>query len=207
MAIKVIGRITLYEQLNQSKIDALLAGSDVIVFEVDRRYLLADKPNVLSAILPTQFEDVSIDYIEALKLVVDASTWIHEENVVMYKINYESSTKDFDLSESYIRDDRDTTVALTSLPNGQHLKATFVTPGLEESVITTIDLLYATAISTLDEEALANVGLILKAGSKGDAFGFSSQATAYKVIFSQPDTVITEKYSIEFDLQNKPIEV
>lgn len=207
MALKTIAKITLYEPLNQDKIDAILAGTDTVLLEIERKYQIGVLPEILSAVLPTQFDDVSIDYIEALKLVIDASTWIHEENVVMYKINYESSTKDFDLSDSYIRDQRDTTAAMSVLPSGQALKAVFITPGLSAPVLTTIDLLYGVSIATLDEESLAAVGLVLKSGSKGDAFGFSSQAVPYKVVFYQPETVTTQKYNIDFELQNKPIEL
>ena len=88
MSIKSIGKIVLYEPLTQNKIDALLAGSDIIIFEIERRYVLGDVPELLSAVLPTQFEDVSVDYIEALKNTIDAATFSHEEKAMMWIVNY-----------------------------------------------------------------------------------------------------------------------
>lgn len=207
MAIRSIGKIVLYEPLNQDKIDALLVGADTIVLEIERAYQIADIPQNLGAILPTQFDDLSIDYILALKRFIDAATFIHEESVMMWKINYNSSLKEFDLTSSYVRDQKDTSVTLTTIPTNQLLQANFYTPGIDGLVKTTIDLPYNGTISTTDRDALLAVGLELNLSVTGSLFSVKTQLVPYKVSFYQPASVVTEKYSIEFNYQNKTIEI
>lgn len=207
MAIKSIGKIVLYEPLTQDKIDALLAGSDTIIFEIERRYVLADVPDLLSAVLPTQFDDVSVDYIQALKNLVDVSTFIHEENAMMWIVNYNSVDKEFNLESSYVRDQKDTTATMSGIPADQLLQAVFMTPGLNGPVYTTINLPYDGIISTTDRDALLVVGLELNLSVTGSLFSFKTQSVPYKVAFVQPASVVTEKYSIAFNYQNKTIEL
>lgn len=207
MAIKSIGKIVLYESLNQNKIDALLASDDTIILEIERRYALTNSPGTLSAVLPTQFDDVTINYIDAFKKVIDASTWVHEENVLIFKIAYDADDKEFDLTNSYVRDVRDTTSALGAIPTGQLLNATFITPGLDAPIYTTIELPFGEDILTEDRDLMLGIGLELNLGSTGNLFSIKTQKVPYKVFFSQPSSVTVDKYSIEFDLQNKTIEV
>jgi hypothetical protein len=207
MAIKPIARIVLYEQLDQDKITALLAGTDTIAFEIERRYILGEMPQVLTAILPDQFDDVSIDYIQALKDVVDASTWVHEQDAMMWVINYNSDDKEFDLTSSYIRDEKDTTVVMSGIPTDQLLQAVFMTPGLNGPVYTTVDLPYNGTISTTDRDALLAVGLELNLSITGSLFSVKTQLVPYKVSFIQPSSVLTEKYSIKFNYENQIIEI
>lgn len=207
MAIKTIAKIVLYEQLDQDKITALLAGDDTIAFEIERRYILGEMPEMLTAILPTQFEDVSIDYVAAFKNIIDAATWVHEEAAIMFKVNYNSVGKEFDLTSSYVRNIRDTSGTLTAITTGQLLEAVFITPGLDGPVSTVVSLPYNEIISLGDFTALQNVGLTLIDDALGSLFSFAEQKVPYKVIFRQPASEILEKYSIEFELQNKTIEV
>jgi hypothetical protein len=148
MATKVIGKIVLYEALDQDKITDLLAGSDTIVFEVQRQYQLGDVPELLGAILPTQFDT------NVLKNMIDNATWLHQEDAIMYKCNYDAATKTFDFSDSYVRDLKDTSGVLTTVTTGQVLNAVFTTPGLEGSIKTIIALPYGQAISSGDSSLL-----------------------------------------------------
>lgn len=207
MAIKPIGKIVLYEPLNQDKIDALLAGTDTILLEVERRYVLADMPELLSAVLPTQFEDVTIDYILALKRFVDAASFIHEENAMMWVVNYNAVDKEFDLTTSYIRDEKDTSATMSAIPTDQLLQAVFMTPGLTGPVYTTIDLPYNGTISTTDRDALLAVGIELNLAITGALFSVKTQLVPYQVSFYQPSSVVTEKYNIQFNYQNQTIEI
>jgi hypothetical protein len=207
MAIKSIGKIVLYEPLTQDNIDALLASSDTIIFEIERRYVLADVPDLLSAVLPTQFDDVSVDYIQALKDLVDVSTFIHEENAMMWVIKYNSGDKEFDLTSSYIRDEKDTNAVMSGIPTDQLLQAVFVTPGLNGPVYTTVDLPYNGTISTTDRDALLAVGLELNLSITGSLFSVKTQKVPYKVSFIQPSSVVTERYSIKFNYENQIIEI
>lgn len=207
MAIKSIGKIVLYEPLNQDKIDSLLASADTIVLEIERSYQIADVPQNLGAVLPTQFEDITVDYILALKNFIDAVTFIHEENVMMWKVNYNSVLKEFDLTSSYIRDQKDTFGALTDIPTDQVLQADFYTPGIDGFVKTTIDLPYNSAISVPHKEALLAVGIELNLSVTGSLFSVKTQSVPYKVNFIQPSSVVAEKYNIEFNYKNQTIEI
>lgn len=207
MAIKTIGRIILYEQLNQDKIDGLLAGPDTIAFEVERRYVLGTMPEVLTAILPTQFDGFAIDYVESLKEVVDIASFIHEEDGIMFIVKYNSTTKEFDLTSSYVRNAPDTSGTMGTVTTGQLLQAVFVTPGLENPVYTTIDLPFGQTLDVVQLDVLKDNGVIIDPTSTGDFFTVTTQSVPYKVGFYQPTSVTLDKYSIEFDLQNKTIEL
>jgi hypothetical protein len=207
MAIKPIGKIVLYEPLNKDKIDALLAGSDTILLEIERKYNLSDVPELLSAVLPTQFVDASVNYILAFKNLVDAATFIHEENAMIWVVNYDSVNKEFDLSASYVRDQKDTSAAQSDIPTKQLLQAIFMTPGLDGPVYTSIELSYGQNISSTDKAALLAVGIELNASASGDLFTIIKQSVPYKVSFYQPASVVTEKYNIQFNYQNLTIEI
>lgn len=207
MATKVIGKIVLYEPLSQAEIDAAIAGPDVVLFEIERRFQLTNIPQNLAAVLPVSFDDPIIDYIDALKNLYDAASFVHLQNAVVWKIKYDAVTKEFDLEDSYKRTAIDTTAAQTSLPNGQLLKAIFVTPGLDGAVQTIIDLPYNQVISNPHRESLLAVGIDLNLAVTGSLFSVKTQTVPYKVIFFQPDTVTTENYVIDFELQNKTIDV
>lgn len=207
MAVRTIGRIILYEQLTQDKIDALLASADTIAFEIERRYILGEMPEVLTAILPTQFDGFAVDYVESLKEVVDVSSFIHEEDAIMFIVKYNSTTKEFDLTSSYVRNNVDSTATMGTVITGQLLKAIFITPGIENPVYTVIDLPFGQSLDTVQLNVLKDNGVIIDPASTGDFFTITTQSVPYKVGFYQPTSVTTEKYSIEFDLQNKTIEL
>lgn len=207
MAVRTIGRIILYEQLTQDKIDALLVSADTIAFEIERRYILGEMPEVLTAILPTQFDGFAVDYVESLKEVVDVSSFIHEEDAIMFIVKYNSTTKEFDLTSSYVRNNVDSTATMGTVITGQLLKAIFITPGIENPVYTVIDLPFGQSLDTVQLNVLKDNGVIIDPASTGDFFTITTQSVPYKVGFYQPTSVTTEKYSIEFDLQNKTIEL
>lgn len=206
MGIKSIGKIVLYEPLDQDKIDELLASSDTIIFEIERGFDLGEIPSIVSAILPTQFDDVSIDYIDSLKELVDISLWQHMEDVLVFKINYDAVTKAFDLTNSYVRDSKATSGSLTAITTGQVLKARFTTPGLDAPVYTVIDLPYGQSISSGDTAALLAVGLDLETVVTGDSFSFKDQTVPYRVEFYKPEAELLN-YVIDFNYKNKTIEV
>ncbi|MBF05031.1 MAG: hypothetical protein CMP76_17275 [Flavobacterium sp.] len=206
MAIRSIGKIVLYEPLDNDKITELLVGSDTIIFEIERPFLLEGVPSILSATLPTQFDDVSINYIDSLKEIVDISLWQHLENVLVFKVNYNEVSKEFDLTNSYVRDSKDTSGALTAITTGKVLKAKFITPGLDAPVITIVDLPYGQAISSGDTAALLAVGLDLETVVAGDLFSFKDQKVPYKVEFYKPESEVLN-YIIDFNYKNKTIEI
>ena len=206
MTKKVIGKIVLYEPLDQDKIDTILTDFDVVIFEVQRQYLLGDKPQDLGVVLPAEFVDVTVDYMQAFKDIIDISSFKHEEGAVYYKIKYDVLLKDFDLTTSYIRDKKQTIAPFTALTTGQLLKAVFITPGIEAPIKTVIDLSYGEAVSEVDIAALLVVGLELKLGATGSLFGIKTQKVPFKVSFMQP-AVALENYVIDFELQNKIIEI
>ena len=108
MAIKSIGKIVFYESLDQGKITDMLSGSDTIVFEVERRYVGDSLSDLKGMVLPVSLDDVSIDYLQALKDFTDVSLWQHEQNAIVYKGVYNSIDKEFDFTGSYVRNQKDT---------------------------------------------------------------------------------------------------
>ncbi len=206
MAIKSIGKIILYEPLDGSKIDDFLSSADTIVFEVERAYNLGQVPPVLSAVLPTQFDDVSIDYIDALKKVIDICSWQHIQDGLFFKINYNNTTKQFDLTNSYVRDSKDTSGSLTAITTGQILMARFSTPGLDETILTDIELPYNQAISNTYKDAIKELGVELNATATGDLFQVVDQKVPYKIEFYKP-VAETLNYVVDFNYKNIKIEV
>lgn len=206
MAIKSIGKIVLYEPMDNQKITELLAGSDTIIFEIERSYDLQDVPPIISAILPAQFYDVSIDYVESLSEIIDVTSWQHLENALIYKVNYDPGTKEFDLSNSYVRDVIGTSGTLTAINTSQVLKARFTTPGLDAPVYTEIDLPYGDPISSMDKSNLTAVGIELDLTVTGDLFSIKTQSVPFKVDFFKPSGEILN-YVIDFNYKNKTIEI
>lgn len=206
MAIKSIGKIILYNSYTQDEIDALLAGSDIIVFEIEKTFLIGQEPTLYGAIINTDFEGSSPNYITALKQIIDVSSFMYEENVFNYKVKYDVGTKEFDLEDSFIRTNKDTTAAQGSIVDGQLINAVFSTPGIDGLVYTTIELPYNEPISAPDKAALLAVGIELNFTVTGSLFSIKTQSVPFKVSFLKPDAV-TDKYIIDFDLQNKTIEI
>jgi hypothetical protein len=205
---KVIGKIVLYEPMDQSKITDLLAGPDTVLFEIERQYALGDVPQTLAAVLPSQFDDVSIDYIEVLKNMIDIATWQHQEDAIVYKCVLDDGTKTFDFSESYVRDSKSTSGTLTSVTTGQVLQAVFTTPGINGTVQTTVELPYGNPLSSGDLLLLRNVGLIIDdIASTGDNLIIETQNVPFKVSFYKPASETSIEYVIDFNLTNTIIEI
>lgn len=207
MAIKSIGKIILYNSITQAEIDALLAGSDTIVFEIEKNYTVGNMPNQFGAVVNVDFAGTAADYIEALKQIFDISSFMIEENALVYKVKYDAVLKEFDLEDSFIRTDKDTTAAQDSISDGQLINAVFATPGIEGLVYTTIELPYNEAISAPDHAALLAVGIELNFSVTGSLFSVKTQSVPYKVSFVKPESVTDVDYIIDFELQNKTIEI
>lgn len=202
MATKVIGKIVLYEPLDQNKITDLLAGPDTIVFEVQRQYQLGEVPELLGAIVPAQFDEA------VLKNVIDIATWIHSEDALIWKINYDELTKTFDLSGSYVRDSATTSGTLTAITAGQYINAVFVTPGLEGSIQTVIELPYGQSIDSADVTILNNLGIeIDDIASTGNNLIINVQKVPYRVFFTKPNKYNLLNYVVDFNYKNKNIEI
>lgn len=208
MATKVLGKIILYENLDQAKITELLAGSDIILFQIEQNFLKSTEVGVeIAAILPTQFDDVSVDYIDAFKKIVDVSLWQYLEDMIIWNVIYDDTAKEFDLSSSYVRDTKDTSGTLTALTTGQDLTAVFYTPGLEGVEKTEINLSYDETIATIDQEALAAKGILLDDASTGKLLIVESQSVPYKVDFYRPASVTDVEYVIDFNYKNETITI
>lgn len=206
MAIRAIAKITLYEHLDQDKIDLLLSGTDTITLDIERQYDIYDVPQYLGSVISTDFTTSGIDYLQGLKDVLDVATYKHEDSVVVWKVKYDESAKEFDLTDSFVRDQVDTSGSKTAVTYGQLLKAVFQTPGFDGPVQTIIDLPYGDAISSGDKAALLDVGIELDLTVTGDLFSVKTQSVPYKVAFYRPDTA-AEKYVIDFSLTNQIIEI
>lgn len=206
MAIKSIGKITLYKSLTQAEITAMLASTDIIVFEVEKAYELDGVPAYYGAVINSDFSGTNPNYIQGLKNIIDASSFLAEQNASIYKINYNTTTKVFDLQNSYVRNNKDTSVAQGAIPVGQEIIATFYTPGISGLVSTEIVLPFGQSISVKDKTNLENVGIELNLSVTGSLFSIKIQKVPFKVVFSKPNAVV-DNYLIDFELQNKTIEI
>lgn len=205
MAIKIIGKIILFETFTQSQIDDLIASTDTIVFQIEQNSSIDVDVNE-SLVIDADLTGFSVDYLQALKEVNDRVSFKFFENVCYFNIQYNETTKVFDLSESFVRTNVDTSVSQGSIVTGQMLEAYFITPGIDGNVYTKIDLPYGSAISSSDETKMLNIGLELNLGGTGDLFSIKTQKVPFKVMFVKPDAV-TEKYVINFNYSNQLIEI
>lgn len=192
--------------MDQDKIDTLLAGPDTIVIDIERQYPLGDIPGVIGSVVSIDFPTGTTDYLASLKNVIDIAGFKHEENAIVWNVVYNISTKEFDLTSSYVRTQKDTSTAATAITTGQLLKAVFQTPGFDGPVKTVIDLPFGQSISAPDAAAMLAVGLELDLSVTGDLFSIKTQSVPFKVSFMQPDAV-TENYVIDFPLNNQLIEI
>lgn len=205
MANRLIGKIVLYENLDQDKLTEILAGTDTVYFQIEQSYLDASNPEMLGVVLPTQFNDVTVDYVDAFKKVVDISTWQMQENAIIWKINFDG-VDEFDLTSSYVRDSKDTLGVLTGITIGTELTAVFYTPSFTGKVRTEITLPYGQAISTTDYEKLLAVGIELNLGYTGSLFSIKTSVNPIQVDFYKPASVL-DNYVIDFNYKNKTIEI
>lgn len=206
MAIKSIGKITLYNSLTKDELTTLLSGTDIIVFEIEKAYELGEKPNRYGAVINTDFAGSNTNYIESLKNIIDVSSFIIEQNVLIYKINFNANTKEFSLLNSFVRTEKDTNETQGTIPQGQILNATFYTPGINGLVATTIELPFGEEISSTHKDNLIFVGLELNLNVTGSLFSIKTQSVPFKVVFSKPSAETTD-YLIDFELQNIIIEI
>lgn len=205
MAIKVIGKIVLFESLTQSKIDDLIDSDDTIVFELEQT-CSGDVRAYDSLILDADLTGFSVDYLQAIKDLNDRITFKFFENVCCYNIEYNETSKVFDLRKSFVKTDVDTSTSQGSIVTGQMLVAYFITPGIDSNIFTKIDLPYGNAISAADEAKMLNIGLELNLGGTGSLFSIKTQKVPFRVIFVKPD-VVPEKYIIKFNKENQLIEI
>lgn len=206
MAIKVIGKLTLYESLTQDLIDDYVVGSDTVVLQLEQNFSNGLISNVDSLVIDSDLTGFTVDYFQALKDVIDRSVFKFFENSIVFNVVFDNALKSFDLTNSFVRTDVDSTATQGTVTTGQLLKALFVTPGLESPVYTEIDLPYGQAISAGDNTKMTNIGLELNLGGTGDEFSIKIQSVPFKVMFLKPDAV-TDNYVVQFDKQNIIIEI
>ena len=153
-----------------------------------------------------QFTDASIDYITALKNVFDASSFVHEENALVFNVQYNAVIKEFDLTSSYVRTLRDTSLPGAAIPTGQILLAVFTTPGLDAPIKTVIELPYNQTIDLASISIIKDLGISLDKLSTGSNLIVTSHLVPYRVDFIQTESRI-ETYIIDFNYKNKTIEL
>lgn len=205
MAIRVIGKIILFESLSQSQINDLINSDDTIVFQLEQT-CSNDVRTYDSLILDADLTGFSTDYLQAIKDLNDRISFKFFENACCYNIDYNEISKVFDLRQSFVKTDIDTSASQGSIVTGQMLEAYFITPGIDSNVFTKIDLPYGNSISTADEAKMLNIGLELNLGGTGSLFSIKTQKVPFKVMFVKPD-VVPEKYIIKFNKENQLIEI
>lgn len=206
MAIKIIGKIVLFEAITQDLLDSYVAGSDTVVLQLEQNFTNGPVLDTNSLVIDSELTGFATDYFQALKDILDRSVFKFFENSVFFNVIFDVGTKAFDLSGSFVRVDVDSTVSQGSVITGQLLKAMFITPGLEGPVYTEIDLPFNDVISVGDYTKMTNIGLDLNLGGTGDVFSIKTQLVPFKVIFFKPDVVL-ENYVINFNKNNETIEI
>lgn len=206
MAFKRLIKITLYDSFSQTEIDDIISSSDTPFVELDKNYFIGKTEDANSLIVPTELNGYPVNYLDALKKVIDISTFKYEQNLKVFIVQYNEIDKEFDLTASYVRTNIDTTAAQGTITTGFEIEAVFVTPGLEGVVETTVTLPFNSPISTTDLAALTAVGLDMNFGATGSLFSLKTQSVPFKVRFNQPVTSV-ENVLIKFPLRDITIEI
>lgn len=200
-----IGKITLYQHLDAVMLAQYVTDGDTILLEVERRYDMQDQPDTITAVLPVQFDDVTIDYMEALGRTIDAASFIHEKDAIVWVVNFDDATKTFDLQDSYVRDAIESGTG-ADVADGTELQALFTVPGLPASVQFLITLPYGEAFPSDMKDLMAENGLTVNASAKGSLFTIEDQKVQFTVVFYRPAEE-TRHYIIDYNKANQIIQV
>ena len=201
-----IGKITLYQRLDRATLDAMIAAGDDIILDVERRYVINNLPDNLAVTLPAAWPATGgVDFVASLVNVVEAAGWSHEQDCIVWKVAYDDATKEFDLTDSYIRDSIDSAVG-SAVHDGTVLLARFVTPSLPASVSTVLTLPFNQALDSVEVAALMAAGIELELGATGTLFSIKTQKVPFQLRFYRPADA-TKNYVMDFPLTDKIIEI
>ena len=170
--------ITMLKRLDQDNIDNALAVPETLTILLANGYA--------SGIPEADYADVNNmdhDTLAAFKKVMDFLSNRFEAACPIWKIGFESGSKTFDFSNSYMRDTVATT-GVTAMPAAQPLTVRFEFASFTIPQYVDITYTYNESISGTDKNALAAYGISVTM----DGVGFNvSNERECKISFYKPD--------------------
>ena len=135
-------------------------------------------------------------YVEAFKKVIDTATFEVEAGVLVWNIYNDG--RDFSLTDSYVRNSKDTSGTLTAISDGQPIKMRIEIPGFSSSNFREIDLWYNQDFNPTDLDLMLEIGVTIT--GNGANFNIANTIDC-KMSFSKP-TAITDTYFVNFPTIN-----
>ena len=131
-----------------------------------------------------KYSDLSTDEKEALNVLLDKLSFATETDALVFLI--ERDGKDFDLSNSYVRDAQSTVGPLTAMPDGSSLIMRVEVPGFSSNVVREVSVFYNEAFLTPDLDALAEIGVSIT--GTGERFLIDNDREC-RISFLKPEIV------------------
>jgi len=138
----------------------------------------------------TTYADLSAGDKEDLAGLLDFYTWQIEENALVWDISRDGKT--FRLTDSYVRDEEDTTAPRTALTAGDVILARFEVPGFTAGEFREVNVFYDQAFNPAELTALEEIGIEIS--GNGKVFTITNIIEC-KVTFSKP-IAVTDFYII-----------
>lgn len=198
--MKVIGKITLFESLTQSKIDDLIASEGVVAIQVERNYSIDEIPGVISLIVPS---GVGVGFLDAFKEVTDEASWLHEENAYVFVAIWKESNKVIDLSASYVRSQKDTSVVAPMEGKGYNLVLSV--PGFDGNKTAVCELVWGLPIAPGEIAKAKLIGIDI-AGSGASIEFLNLPCNGFRATFSKASGEVGN-YVFDNDFKEKVLGV
>lgn len=180
--------IDLTRRLDQSDINASIAGGELVEFQDNDKYTdMAGRGQSLSV------NDMDAGTLAALKSVIDYITYPFEAGALILKVDYANRAVDF--SRSYVRDKVSTT-GVTVIPNGTLINVRFEFAGFTVNPVIEAVFVYGQGFSTEDNAALLVSGISIKPAVGNKGFGFTNTRECRLSVF-RPGSV-SQSYVIVY---------
>jgi hypothetical protein len=165
------------------KVDRKLVNDSVTISFVNNYAPEADETTEVT------YADLSADEKEGLHRVLDFLTYEIEPGAIIWNIIRGGKT--FDLGESTVRDEKNTT-ALPELTGGESLVVLFEVPGFEVNDSRVVNLFYDDDFNSTELESLEEIGIEITGNGKNFTI---TNVVECKVSFMKPE-LVTDLYII-----------
>jgi len=142
------------------------------------------------------------DVIEAFKVVMDACSWVVEEDAFIWKI--EKTAKTFNLESSYMRDVESTGGSLTAIADATPLVVVVEVPGFATARTAELSLWYNEPFDSGELDTIRDTLNVLITGD-GAEFTIDNEIDC-KIYFKKP-TGVTDVYVIDNPYHDEIIEI
>ncbi|WP_157486200.1 hypothetical protein [Flavobacterium sp. Leaf359] len=188
-----IMKITFLERNDADDIAKKISDSVPMEIEIENSYAELKESSI-------SVNDMDTATLAALYKLSDACTYTFEDGAYVFVVRL--SGKDFDLTDSYIRDAADIVKPMPAIPDGTVLMARFEIPGFGTNSFREIPVWYNTAFDPADLVSLSEIGISLT--GDGGAFTITNN-TDCRVGFFKPETA-PERYIIDYDGEGQVIQ-